>query len=253
MPYDIRAWRGIQLAIPADDWMYAGDIIDTYEAYVFEPFLKAVRGRETVLDVGANIGMYSMLAAPHVQNVVALDASPDNAKLILANARLNGLTNISVYPVAVSNQTGMATFTREASTNKVMAPHHIDTLSIDSIDVALALPIDTLLPHIRVDVMKIDVEGREYAAMLGAQKILAQKPIVFSEYSHNFIKGGCGVEGVDYLDLYFSRGYTATILYRDMTQEHAATAAAVQERWQRYMDAGITHIDLMFNPPAALE
>ena len=249
MALEIRSGRGSQMAIPAGEWVYAGDTLNTYEAYVLKPFLEAVRGQETVLDVGANIGLYSVLASPHVQNVVALEASPENAKLIVANARLNGLANITVYPVAVSNQTGMATFQRQEATNKVMSPQHIDISSIDNVDVALALPIDVLLPNIKVDVLKIDVEGREYAAMLGARRLLAQNPIVFSEYSHNFIKSGCGVDGSDYLNLYFSRGYTAVILYRDMTQETVSNAAMVQERWQRYMEENITHLDLQFVPP----
>ena len=250
MSYQIKIAHDRQFAVPADDWMFAGNTLETYERYVISPFLEAVRGRDTVLDVGSNVGLYSILAAPHVRRVIALDASTQNAKLVLINAKLNGIFNVEAYPVAVSDKVGMATFGQSDSTNKVMSQHEVTIDTIDSIDAALAMPLDLVLPGIRIDVFKIDVEGREYAAMIGAQKILSQLPVVFSEYSHSFIKHGCGVDGVDYLNLFFARGYTATILYRDMTQEFVGSSTdIVQERWQRYIDANITHLDLKFNPP----
>ncbi len=250
MPYQIKVAHDKQFAVPADDWMFSGNTLETYEHYVIRPFLEAVRGRDTVLDVGSNIGLYSILAAPYARRVIALDASALNAKLVLVNAKLNGIFNVEAYPVAVSDRVGMATFGQANSTNKVMAQQEITIETIDSVDAVLSMPLDLVLPGIRVDVLKIDVEGREYAAMVGAQKILSQLPVVFSEYSHNFIKSGCGVDGAEYLNLFFSKGYTATVLYRDMTQEFVGGSAdMVQERWQRYIEANITHLDLKFSPP----
>jgi FkbM family methyltransferase len=230
--------------------MFAGESLQTYELYVLSPFLEAVEARHTLLDVGANIGIYSVVASPHVKRVIALDASPQNVKLIIANAKINNISNLTAYPVAVSDQIALATFDCQESTNKVMFPREINTSTIGDIDVALALPIDVLLPNLRVDVLKIDVEGREYAALNGALRILDQKPIVFSEYSPDFIKFGCGVEGAAYLGLYFSRGYSATILHRNMTREDVGqNPDLIQERWQRYMSENVTHLDLRFNPP----
>jgi FkbM family methyltransferase len=250
MSYEVKTGQGFQFLVPSADWMFAGEALQTYELYVISPFIEAVKDRHTVLDVGANIGIYAVVASPHAKRVIALDASPQNVKLIIANAALNNISNITAYPVAVSDRISLATFDCQESTNKVMFPRKINVSTIGDIDVALALPIDVLLPNLRVDVLKIDVEGREYAALNGALRILDQNPIVFSEYSPDFIKFGCDVEGTDYLRLYFSRGYSATILHRDMSREDVGQSAdMIQERWQRYMSEKVTHLDLRFNPP----
>lgn len=239
--------RGARFAYPADDWMLkhiaAGQ---EYEPYVLDAFLETVGGK-SVLDIGANIGIFSVLAAKRGASVVAVEAAPENAKLLTINLGLNGVTTATVYPVALSDHLGMATFARLPGSNKVVRPYDITPDTIDQIEVTMGMPLD-LITDRRFDVVKIDVEGREYACLSGARRLLEQRPMIFTEYSPQFIKDGCGVEGETYLRLFLDLGYRPTILHRDMTREECVDLQRIQHRWEEYMSRNVTHLDLMLHP-----
>jgi FkbM family methyltransferase len=238
--------QGAKIAVPSGDWMLRGlEEGREYEPYVLQAFLEKVTGHN-VLDIGANVGIFTVLAARTAKSVIAVEPSPENAKTIAANVALNGLGNVTIFPAAISDKFEMATFLAEPSSNKVVRPMDIRHDTLSKVDVAMAVPVDALIDR-KIDVVKIDVEGREHACLKGADRLFSMRPAVFTEYSPNFIKDGCGVAGSDYLGLFFSRGYAATILHRDMTRE-AADAALIHSRWQEYMSRQVTHLDLMMRP-----
>jgi FkbM family methyltransferase len=241
----IYPMRDLQIAVPPNDSMF--DCITKgwdFEPQLLNAFLEAVRSGHRVLDIGANIGILTLFAAQKGAKVVAIEASSDNALILAANVALNNLDGVTVYPVAVSDKFEMATFRRLGNTNMVLRPLPLTVQTVDEFGAAMALPLDTILNGEKFDVVKIDVEGREFAC-LAHSTLLDQKPIVFTEYSPLFIKDGCGVDGIEYLDLFFRRGYEATILHRDMSRETTSDPAALNERWCSYMERGNTHLDLM--------
>ena len=238
-----------QVIAPTGDWMLGGlERGEDYEPYVIEAFREACRGGR-VLDVGANIGIFSMVAAKVTSaDVVSVEVSQFNAKLVIANCRLNQLENVTVLPFAASDRLGVAKFHTTRDLNKVLADPVIDKNTIENIDVALSAPLDLMIDH-PVDVIKIDIEGHEHLAFEGARRLLSSKPKIFVEFSPEFIFRGCGVAPEVFFQKFDELGYSATILHRDMTRENAGMdRSRLIDAWQVCMARNITHLDLMLTP-----
>lgn len=234
-----------QIAIPQGDWMY-DDLRSTgeYEPYVIRPFLEKVANRK-VLDVGANVGVFSIAASKTARSVQCVEASPENAKFLACNATMNGADNITIFPVAASDRTGMATFHRSQDSNKTLREIAITPDTIGQIDVVFSTTLDALVDE--ADVIKIDIEGREFAALKGAGRLISQRPVAFVEFSPVFMRHGCDVDAETFWTLF--PDYQITILHRDMSQETTTTDRLMQV-WADYMSRNVTHVDLMLTPTA---
>jgi len=134
------------------------------------------RPNDIVVDVGAYIGTYTLMAARRVKQkglVIAVEPDPENFRLLLLNLSLNGIRNVMPIRVAVADVDGDTTFfvskerprssvTRipEDLENKII----VHAVKLDTIVGKLALP--------RIDWLKIDVEGAEALVLKGASKTL---------------------------------------------------------------------------------
>lgn len=120
----------------------------------------AMHAPQVILDVGAHIGFFSILAAqrfPEAQ-VIAVEPDLENYTALLKNIALNNLTNISTHNVAVAGQYGKVTFYTSAHTVAHSLFGDFDGKSVDKKEVE-AVP----LSHFKnVDVLKFDAEGAEY-------------------------------------------------------------------------------------------
>jgi FkbM family methyltransferase len=148
--------------------------------------LHALREHDIFLDIGANVGVYTLLACsvPGV-HVVAFEPSSDVSYRLHENLRINGLDNrCSVVNQAVGRTTGAGYLTRDRGTMNVLVderhvrPHEalepVDVVSLDSVVAEATWPA--------VAVVKIDVEGQELAVLEGAANLLLQaRPIVLVE------------------------------------------------------------------------
>ena len=79
----------------------------------FEPnevrtFLESLESHDTVLDIGANVGFYSCLAASRGKHVLSFEPSPRNLRFLYRNLMENGLQNAEVFPVGVAKQCGLS-------------------------------------------------------------------------------------------------------------------------------------------------
>src|SRR5215467_16149261 len=80
-----------------------------YEPAERKLFCSAITPGCTVLDVGANIGIYTLLAAKRGATVIAVEADPANARQLHHHLELNGLTaSVTVIEIAASDHTGSA-------------------------------------------------------------------------------------------------------------------------------------------------
>jgi len=145
------------------------------------------------VDVGANCGVYSLLAAfsnPKIR-AFAFEPEPRIYQNLVANVKLNGLeSQISTFQVALSDHTGKADFYlppasgRENETTGTIAENswqerqahttlRVDTLRFDDFE----LPGPS-----RVDLIKIDVEDAEAKVLCGmSATILRDKPLIVCE------------------------------------------------------------------------
>jgi FkbM family methyltransferase len=161
------------------------DIIQRY-LYLFgiwEPNLTAwIRRRlapgDVFIDVGANIGYYSLLAAHLVGptgRVVAVEPSPRFARVLTDAADTNRLGNIRIVHAAASDTTGQLTFYTESPTNlgatTMVRPRSPVTASFRA--EAAPLP-DLLAPDelVQARIIKIDAEGAEAAVVRGLAPVI---------------------------------------------------------------------------------
>jgi FkbM family methyltransferase len=119
----------------------------------------AGRPARTVVDAGANVGMFSLSAAPHAERVVALEPDPGNYRLLRANVERNRLDNVETIEAAVAAEDGTVSFDCGShSTGGMIA-------SDGGVEVS-ALSLDTLEERYGpIDLLKLDIEGAEEAAI----------------------------------------------------------------------------------------
>ena len=95
---------GVELLCDAADAAVTPGLLSGhYEAHLSAVFEKYCTSGMTVVDVGANLGYYSLLASRLVGptgRVVALEPNSENCRLLLSSLRLNDITNVQLLPVA---------------------------------------------------------------------------------------------------------------------------------------------------------
>jgi FkbM family methyltransferase len=139
------------------------------------------------VDIGANTGVLTMLGAALVESVgqvYAIEASIENAALILANVRNLQITNTVILPIAVSDKKGIEFISVDyGGSNKLVRTEAVDSKNYRFEPVATDT-LDSLLSHLpRVDLIKIDIEGREGSAFRGAWNLIARtRPQIIGEY-----------------------------------------------------------------------
>jgi FkbM family methyltransferase len=149
--------------------------LGSYEYEKQKAFSELVRRGDTVYDLGANVGFYTLLAsvlAGPEGRVVSFEPLPRNLAYLRRHLDLNGITNCSVWETAVSNAEGAARF--EPGETCYMG--HLGTGSPDALTVR-TIALDPLVASGRLpapDVIKCDIEGAEHEALLGASQTLAQ-------------------------------------------------------------------------------
>ena len=130
----------------------------------------------TIVDIGAHIGTFSLLASQHTYGkVIAVEASPKNFAVLDRNIRDNKIKNIEALNFAAARKLGQVRFSGGGS-----GAHVSD--GKDDIRVT-AMPLDDiLLSEKKIDFIKLDIEGYEIEAINGMKKVLARdKPVILYE------------------------------------------------------------------------
>ena len=212
---------------------------------IFEQHLQPGMG---VLDIGANIGYFSLLAATLVGPkgfVQAWEPSNDNVKVLFANSLLNHLENIEVIQAAASDKSRVFRYFRNSTNGNVADVEQALPEDMLAAETVMGLRIDDfVVADVQIDLVKIDVEGHEYKAMLGARNTLARcKPIIITEFSPHNLPGRSGVGGREYLEFFTSLGYEIHTIGKKGTQTIEAS-----ELLSLY-EAGVQdHVDILLRP-----
>lgn len=150
------------------------------ERAVLRCLAELVRPGDVVWDVGANVGLYTVMLGQLVGDagrVVAFEPSPAAQQALQANLQLNALANVHTYRLALGNAPGMATLAAAGpvttGTHRLVAAASDTTelldVAMESGDhLAVSDPAHAPLPNL----VKIDVEGAEEAVLSGMESIL---------------------------------------------------------------------------------
>lgn len=191
-----------------------------YKYHAHEPALSAwlvrnagCRDGDVFLDIGANIGWYSLLfsrIARPGSRIFAFEPDALNSRLLRENLGMNRADSVEVIEAAVAESSGRSKLYRYGSNN--LGRHSmLETAGRDAVDID-TVGLDDFwqqrgLADARVRVLKIDVEGYEYFALGSGKAVLRRTELVVSEYSPGVMLDH-GVRPEALLDLLGDAGFT---------------------------------------------
>ena len=203
-----------------------------------------------VVDIGANIGYFTMLAASLVGprgHVLAVEPNPRNMRLLEASRRANRYDHVTLAQAAAGRETGILILNTSYSNGTTSAPPD-DLAQLLSAESVPCLRLDSLVDvNTTVDFIKVDVEGAEYNALLGAEGTIRRcRPFIVSEFSPAMMPGISHVSGEDYLNWLISLGYDLSVVEPDgdLTETGTDTGAVMRIYASRMTD----HIDILAQP-----
>lgn len=211
--------NGFQLAVDRVDPSVSTPIISgIYEPHLVKFYHDHVKSGMSVVDIGANIGFYSMLSAHLVGdtgNVSSFEPNSENCRLIELSANKNGLKNFKLFPFALSNEIGHALFTTHIGTNGGLIPDTEEMLTNPNCIVVPIMRLDDIMMK-PVDFIKIDVEGAEGLVIEGATGLIEKhRPVVTSEFSLEMLARVSSNNGNEYLQYFNSIRYNVYIINRE--------------------------------------
>ena len=177
-----------------------------YEEFETDLVKKEIHKGDVVIDIGANIGYYTIMFAKLVGDsgkVIAFEPDPTNYELLKKNIEINGFTNVILEQKALSDNPGKMMLSLN---NENTAGHHLDFKnenSINSIEVdVLSLDDYFSYKNIKINFIKMDVEGAESNVIKGMSNILktSKNLKMIVEYNPFAIKQ-LGLTPENYLEL----------------------------------------------------
>jgi FkbM family methyltransferase len=172
----------------------------------------------TVVDVGANIGYYTLLSSGLVGGngrVIAVEPSSENCRLLLTSVAFNNATNVELFAVAAAEQRGWAYFASNLGSNGAILRNGSDDLLTKPGVVVPTFPLDELVDG-PVHFIKLDVEGTEGRVVRGAQRLIeTNRPIVTTEFMPGMLPIMSGCSASEYLGWFQDLGYRIQLLERD--------------------------------------
>ena len=147
----------------------------------------SVNKGDIVIDIGANIGYYTLMFAKLVGDtgkIYAFEPDPKNFSILEKNIQVNGYNNIILEKKAVSNKLGKSTLymSENSAGSSMHKPNNVvDQIYVDLITLDNYFEVNTITP----DFIKIDIEGYELNALKGMESILqsSDKTKIMIEYN----------------------------------------------------------------------
>lgn len=215
---------------------------------LFEAILKP---GDQVIDVGANLGLFTVLSGALVGEtgrVLAIEPVPSMLTCLHGNIRRNRLTNVTVFEgVATDTVTQCEIHTAEgaeeySSIKKIAHPHGMR--DNETKVVVEGVPIDSLVVKhsFTPQILKVDTEGAEGLVFSGAAETLRRyQPIIFSELDDRLLSGfgwksGRVVELLSDLGYYVFDQNTRSPLTRS-TEGFVGDVLAIPEKFRSVLTA----------------
>ena len=171
------------------------------------------RDGDAAIDVGANIGWYSLIlnriADGKDVRIVSFEPDPENYTLLTENLERNDASRVTPVQRAVADQAG--TMTLHLFNDKNRGRHSLLPINAgESIDIE-TITLDRFwqaaaMGDRRPAFIKMDIEGFELVALRGAHAVLGRCPFVMLEYSPRYMRAG-GLEPAELFQLMAGHGH----------------------------------------------
>ena len=150
------------------------------------PFLeKYLRPGDTVIDIGANIGVYSLWISRFVGikgKIIAFEPARECFTRLVRQCAQNGLTQIVPENLAVSSKSGNIQLTSGRDLENYIAVNNLPSETLQHVE---AISLDSYLKAVSIDevsFLKIDVEGAEPLVLEGADLSLREQRIALIQF-----------------------------------------------------------------------
>jgi FkbM family methyltransferase len=186
-----------------------GDTSEIYEPEVWSRFMSSLKKGDTIVDVGAHIGFYTVAAAKRIApdgRVYAFEPNPDTVEILRDQLRLNAVSNVTIVDAAATSREGSIAFQTTLGPMSTIAK-----ADDEGVTTVRAVTLDGQFPAQRIDILKIDVEGFEEDVLRGSARLLqddARRPrLVFIEV-HPYAWGAVGTTSARLIALLDEAGYS---------------------------------------------
>jgi len=188
----------------------------TWEKHVTELIKSEVKKGDTILDIGAHIGYFTLLFARLVGErgkVFAFEPHPVNFGLLKKNISITNYSNIILNQKAVTNKTG----TVELFLNKKNTGGHslYKSRYTKTSIVVECIKLDDYFRDYdgKIDFIKMDIEGSEGEALLGMLSLLKKNDHIkiVTEFGPSMLRAS-GVQPEEYLGLLVEQGFNLFII-----------------------------------------
>lgn len=220
--------KGFKMFLPSDDISITPSLLleNSHESWATTVFLRLIKPGMTVVDIGANIGYYTLLAAGAVGpkgKVYGFEPEPRNFELLRRNVMVNGLNWATLSDKALWNEAGTAQL---FTTHGYAACGGHTLCGGDAHDTRPSIAVETitldafLSDDRKVDVIKIDAEGAEPFILEGMQEVIRSNRDlkIIMEFSPAFLRF-VGRDPVNYLADLRKQGFRVRLIMHDTTLE----------------------------------
>ena len=190
-------------------------VLGAYEPEAVEALRQAVKAGSCCIDVGANIGYYTILMARltgAAGHVIAFEPFPRNLRTLRENVDMNRIPNIQLEPLALGETNGLLSLHFAADEDSSATPSskgyavqgRTEKIEVPMVSLDEYLSRGAPVPRL----IKIDVEGAELDVLRGAQRTLAEAgPDILLE-----VHGWNSAESDEVLRLLTAQGYEHQLL-----------------------------------------
>lgn len=207
----ISTRAGFRMELDLSDWIpqdiYLTGDFETSTSAIAEALIQP---GDTVVDIGANIGYFSLLFSKFVGRsgkVLSFEPAPEIVKKLNRNLELNAADNVSVSQLALSDSDGTAKFFPGPNYNTGLSSLRESDQSRAWFNVELSRFDKIAADWSRITLVKIDVEGAELKVLRGMQHFLQSKqPYLLLEVTDSFLRG-LGDSAESLLELTSHLGY----------------------------------------------
>jgi FkbM family methyltransferase len=239
----------VELFVDPTDFAIGQVILETkqYEPHVTEVVRSQLRPEMTFVDVGANIGYFTMLASNIVGasgRVIAFEPSARNCALLHRSLARAGRANVDLRPFALAEESLFLGYNASGSNGSISELDLREEFPLPQ-QVIRTSTLDAEIPEdARVDVIKMDVEGAEYRVLQGGKGVVARcRPKLVTEFSPGPLRELSKVEPEGYLEALFALGYRVAVIEEDGSLLDCGTnAGKVMARFAKRKGG---HIDLL--------
>jgi FkbM family methyltransferase len=197
---------------------------------------KLISTQSNVLVVGAHIGSLVIPIAKNCNKVVAIEANPNNFNLLKTNLHLNKSENVTIHNIAASSKQETIKFQMNvvnSGGSKRLPKNNEYMYRYDNPEVieVQAHSLDEYLDENNFDLVLIDIEGSEYFAMQGMEKILSNCNTLIVEFLPHHLKNVADVTVEQFLSLIPKQFTKLTIPSKNETHPIDISGVVLQQMY----------------------